>query len=74
MVKEGARRVGRGGFMLMDLTNSTKGRKLKKWLTNYHVINCSYSFQNAAPPPSTAVSHNGALNALSGSMLIMLMA
>jgi len=30
---------GRGGYMLINLTYSTNGRKFhKKWLTNYQVI------------------------------------
>ena len=59
--------------MIMNLTSSTNGRKFNKpadQLPGYQVL---LVLQKAASPPSTAVSHNGALNALSGSGLTRLM-
>jgi hypothetical protein len=64
---------GRGGYMVMDLTSPTKSRKLNKTaeqLPRYQVL---LVLEKAASPPFTAVSHNGALNALYGSSLTRLM-
>jgi hypothetical protein len=58
---------------LMDLTSSTKVENLTRMpdqLPRYQVL---MVLEKAASLPSTAVSHNGALNALSGSSLTSLM-
>ena len=64
---------GRGGYVIMYLTYSTNGRKFnKKWLTTAK-LSSALSLAKGHFSTSTAVSHNGAPNAQSGSVLTMLM-
>jgi len=59
--------------MLMDLISYKiveNVTKLADQLPRYQVL---LVFEKAATPPSTAVSHNGAMNALSDSTLTRLM-
>jgi len=59
--------------MLMDLISYKiveNVTKLADQLPRYQVL---LVFEKTASPPSTAVSHNGALNSLSGSTLTRLL-
>jgi hypothetical protein len=61
------------GKMLLELTSSKIDENLIKMAEQLPLYQVLIVLEKAASPPTTSVSHNGALNSLSGSRLTRLM-